>query len=220
MRRSRNITLTMLASVSVMGMVTACGPEEPKVQDVQVTSAVYRNAEECKADGNTVEACNQLTQLISTAPKFNDQQSCEAQFGPNACAPQQNSGGGNSGFFGPMMMGYMLGSMGNGSSYNYGNDYNRYRSSPYYSRDLGRTQSGYYNQRASAPNVLAKPKALPVAAPASNRGGFGNSTRSKAMNSASARAINAGSGHKATTSRSMPSRGGFGGSARGHSGGG
>lgn len=235
MKRSRQITLTLLATVSVAGMVSACGDDTPNAatQDVAVTSAVYSNLTECKADGNTDEACNALVNLVNTAPKFSSQQSCEAQFGPQACAPRTDNSGNS--FFGPMMMGYMLGSIGNGGGYDYDRDYVRYRNSDYYRRDRDRTASGYYSSRPVAnsgrysqanPGTAARsttaPRSVAVSPPASVRGGF-NSTSNKAVlnRTTSPRALNAGrSAPRATASRGFSSRGGFGGSSRGFSGGG
>jgi uncharacterized protein YgiB involved in biofilm formation len=235
MKRSNRITLQLLASVSVVAGVAACDEAPPPARDVAVTSAAYANAAECQSDGNTAAACQQLTQLVATAPKFDSQQSCEAQFGPQACAPQQSSGGGS--FFVPMMMGYMLGSLGNGGSYNYDRDYDRYRGSSYYNRDVERSRSGYYNQprTSSTGQVVRPPRTIPVAVPvASQRGGFGQQTTSNRdqLNTSTSRdAINRGSNY--TTARvetpksnvtrgtsGSSSRGGFGGSSRGFSGGG
>lgn len=236
MKRSRQITLTLLASVSVAGVVSACGdePAPRPSQDVAVTSAIYNNLQECKADGNTDEACNQLLNLVNTAPRFSSQQSCEDQFGPQACAPRSDSSGNS--FFGPMMMGYMLGSLGNGSAYDYDRDYYRYRNSDYYRRDRDRTYSGYYGGSGGRYTGSSRPvpesgrysqanppvKATPVQPPASVRGGF-NSTSDKAVlnRTTSPRALNAGrTAPKATATRGYSSRGGFGGSSRGFSSGG
>ena len=240
MKRSRQITLTLLASVSVAGMVSACG-DEPKSApqpDVSVSSPIYSNVEQCRADGNTEEACNQLATLVNTAPKFTSQQACEDQFGPNACAPQQNNSGGGD-VFGPMMMGYMLGSALSGPSYYYDRDYDRYRNSSYYRRDRDRTYSGYYGgsgyrSTSATRNVPASgrysqanpgsavPKAAPATPPASVRGGFNSTSNKAVLNRTTApRAINAGqSAPRATASRGYSSRGGFGGGARGFSAGG
>lgn len=238
MKRSQRITLTLLATVSVVGMVAACDDQPqtkaPAAQDVAVTSAVYSNLTECKADGNTDEACAALVNLVNTAPQFTSQQSCEAQFGPAACTPRTDSSGNS--FFGPMMMGYMLGSIGNGGGYDYDRDYNRYRSSDYYRRDRDRTVSGYYGGGSrggsrAVPNsgrysqanpAPSAPRSVPVTPPASVRGGF-NSTSDKAVlnRTTSPRAINAGqSAPRSTASRGYSSRGGFGGSSRGFGGGG
>lgn len=235
MKRSQRITLTMLATVSVVSMVAACD-DTPQTKastaDVAVTSAVYSNLTECKADGNTDEACAALVNLVNTAPQFNSQQSCEAQFGPAACTPRTDSSGNS--FFGPMMMGYMLGSMGNGGGYNYDRDYDRYRNSSYYNRDRERTRTGYYSggsrsvpdsgrySQANPGTAAPAVKSAPVTPPASVRGGF-NSTSDKAVlnRTTSPRAINAGQpAPKATPSRGNSSRGGFGGSSRGYGGGG
>ena len=236
MKRSQRITLTMLATVSVVSMVAACD-DTPQTKapaaDVAVTSAVYSNLTECKADGNTDEACAALVNLVNTAPQFTSQQSCEAQFGPAACTPRTDSSGNS--FFGPMMMGYMLGSIGNGGGYSYDRDYDRYRSSSYYNRDRERTRSGYYagggggsravpnsGRYSQANPAPSAPRSVPVTPPASVRGGF-NSTSDKAVlnRTTSPRAINAGqSAPRSTASRGNSSRGGFGGSSRGFGGGG
>jgi uncharacterized protein YgiB involved in biofilm formation len=248
MKRSNRISLVLMASISTAALASCDDgsppPRPAPAPDVAVTTPAYTNKAECIADGNTDQACTQLAALVASAPQFNSQQSCEAQFGPQACRPQPAANGGSGDIFMPMMMGYMLGSIGNGSSYDYGRDYNRYRDSSYYRRDRDRTYNGYYapggrgyraptpysnanRGKTSVPNtVQTAPRPVTVAPPATQRGGFGERGVDKAglRNSASPNAINRGSNYQApratTRSPGGSSRGGFGSSGRGGFGGG
>lgn len=112
-RKAMPLYTTVAFSVAVA--LSGCVPE-PKVEEAQI----YRNAAECiQVYPDQIELCEQTfgsaeMDHLATAPRYNDQQQCELEFGEGNCesAPegsQQNASGGS--WFMPMMMGYMMGNM-------------------------------------------------------------------------------------------------------------
>lgn len=110
-KRSRKAALVMMVPVTGFFLASCSGDEPP------VDAAVFENAEQCAAfyDKTACEAelakANELHQQM--APKYNSAAQCETDFGTGNCQQAQNS----SGFFMPMMMGFLAGQlMGKSSS--------------------------------------------------------------------------------------------------------
>jgi uncharacterized protein YgiB involved in biofilm formation len=109
-KRSCAIALTFLTgTVLAVGM---CSDDKP----------VYaRNQTDCvKATGDD-QACAQaqqeaIRQHLANAPRFADQQSCIAAFGPDNCRAYADPQTGK-GWFIPAMAGFMIGRMASGNSY-------------------------------------------------------------------------------------------------------
>src|ERR1700691_4018365 len=112
MKRSKKITLILLASISSLA-VTGCGDPDNKI---------FHSKEEClktydqkQCDDAWNQAQNDYTK---NAPKFTSMQDCENQFGLSACQTAPNITQDNSqSMFMPFMLGYMMGNYGGGYSY-------------------------------------------------------------------------------------------------------
>lgn len=114
-KRSKKAALVLMVPATGF-FLASCSTEEP------VSSAVYKNAEECAAFYNPPESCKAefakaeaLHQQV--APKYATLAECEADFGAGNCPQQpQQQAGSSSSFFMPMMMGFLAGQMLNKSS--------------------------------------------------------------------------------------------------------
>ncbi len=119
-KRSKKAALVLMVPATGF-FLASCSSEEP------VETVVYKNAEECAAFYNPPESCKAefakaeaLHQQV--APKYQTQAECEADFGAGNCpapaapAPGQPQASAGSGFFMPMMMGFLAGQMLNKSS--------------------------------------------------------------------------------------------------------
>lgn len=112
MKRRTSIFVTLLMGASVVALA-AC--EEPTVD-----AMVFESLEQCLDNPDmSSDECNRQfaaaqSQHAKVAPKYASVEDCEADFGADQCepAPYRTSSGG--GVFMPLMMGYMMGSMGRG----------------------------------------------------------------------------------------------------------
>lgn len=112
MKRSKKTALVLMAPAATL-MLAGCG-ERP------VDTLVFNNPDECSAlYGYTPAECQAEFERAAAlhaevAPRYLNQQECEADFGQEQCetVPSTHQGGG---FFMPMMMGYMVGRMLSGS---------------------------------------------------------------------------------------------------------
>lgn len=107
MKRSKKAALVLMAPVATL-MLAGCGEKEQDVHvfhNVDECAAYYHPPAECQAEFAKAEALH--TQV---APRYQNQQECETDFGPGQCetAPERHQSGS---FFMPMMMGYMAGQM-------------------------------------------------------------------------------------------------------------
>jgi uncharacterized protein YgiB involved in biofilm formation len=231
MRHSQKIALVLLGSVSAISL-TACD-DKPKDGD-----PIYESADQCKSMGGT--NCDDrwykaMSDHVSTAPKYNDEQSCIAR-GHERCTSV--TGPGNSGnIWLPAMVGFMAGRMTADTRPVYFQGYNsptnareredrRVMAGGYHggggattpvmvgnyygggsSYDSGRLGSGM-NQGAARAGWNVKP-ASPGAPAASSAG-----TVARTMPTSVSRASVPSSGSSAV-STSSASRGGFGGSGAG-----
>lgn len=113
-KRSKKAALVLMVPATGF-FLASCTSEEP------VTSAVYKDAEECAAFYNPPAACKEefakaeaLHQQV--APKYQTQAECEADFGTGNCPQQPQHQASSGGFFMPMMMGFLAGQMLNKNS--------------------------------------------------------------------------------------------------------
>lgn len=103
-KRSTAISLTLMATGAVT--LTGCGDDE-------VPGHVYQTVEQCIAERVYAEPeCHEAFNSAETvhadaAPRFEDRQDCEAEFGPGHCGVGNYSTGG-SGLFVPMMTGFLI----------------------------------------------------------------------------------------------------------------
>ena len=223
MKRSNRIGLLALSTVSVFALA-GCYEEAPQVTTEQHNAAVYTSVDACLTDakktgasttvpeGETISPLGKLEMACvedwrkakeahsETAPRFSSLAQCEAEFGAGNCGAPGAGGttvvnnGGGSGFFMPLMMGYMLGNMGNSSSYPVYTD----RSGGYRSTNPTTTSrlksssarmvtpTGSYNNvsqaRVSAGKVVA-PKTTMQTSKTTRSGGFGASRSSSSSRS-------------------------------------
>jgi uncharacterized protein YgiB involved in biofilm formation len=190
-KRSKKAALILMVPTATL-LMAGCGSEEP------VETAVYQNADECAAYYNPPAECQaefaKAQQLhAQVAPKYQSQAECETDFGVGQCeAPAatlaQNATGtatdpaapaqqqqASSGFFMPMMMGFLAGQM-----LNRGGQSMPKQPVPtqplYKSRDdMGtyRTASNQPVARQSGPVSVLPSKMQPQPGSMVRRGGFG-----------------------------------------------
>lgn len=118
MKKSRSIRLALLGSATMV--LAACGEDDqvPKdakfFSDMKDCAGVY--SESVCLDAKTQSERDYLAQ----APRFSRKEECEKEFGAGNCETPQAStaSSGGTGFFMPMMMGYMLGNMMGGNRFN------------------------------------------------------------------------------------------------------
>ncbi len=156
MRRSKRIA-TLAAGGACLLVLTACGDEPQVFSGIEQCAMETGDRSQCEIDFAQAELAH-----AETAPKFEEQASCEEQYGKGNCVPanQQQAEGGGGGFFMPMMMGYMMARAFGGVS-----------QPVYYDR------KGYaYTRGAPAPAGVGMPNRTPGGAAGTNtvqRGGFG-----------------------------------------------
>lgn len=158
MKRSQSIVLTTLMAGTGLSL-TACDGEASKPVD----ALSYTSVAECRTAGkipaDQCEAAYAQAQKANeqNAPRFDNQQSCEAQFGAAQCAPRNNGS-----FFTPLLTGFVIGQLLNGGGGYRGAPMYRDRDGNYFggagsriSRDYvsGRTRIGSdaFNPSARAP---------------------------------------------------------------------
>lgn len=114
MKRSKKAALVLMVPATTL-LLASCGEEREMAlvyeSPEECSSATFNTPEQCKADYDEAKALHPLT-----APKFESQTDCETEFGAGKCEPAPASTSGGSGFFMPMMMGYMMGQMMNRNS--------------------------------------------------------------------------------------------------------
>ena len=173
MKRSRSIALVMMGAGTIA--LTAC--EEP-----QVEVSLFEDVEQCVNEpGASRAACEEAfgiaeEQHAAVAPKYTDQEACEADFGAAQCeqAPSQAAGGGS--IFMPLMMGYMMGSMMSGRGGASAQPLYRSADDPRNFRTADNRSVGAATGRTTVPRAAAAAptaKSYTVA-----RGGFGDRARS------------------------------------------
>lgn len=107
MKRSRTIMLTSLMAGAGVSL-TACDGNDPGGKPVDALS--YTSVAACKADGQmTPEACDKAYADAqkaneANAPRFDQRQSCEEQYGVDQCVPRNNGS-----FFTPLLTGFIVG---------------------------------------------------------------------------------------------------------------
>lgn len=121
MKKSRSIRLVLLGGATMM--LAACGEDDQVPKDAKFFSDV----KDCAAIYSEATCLDAKTQsekdYLAQAPRFSRKEECEKEFGAGNCeTPQATStaSSGGTGFFMPMMMGYMLGNMmgGNNNRFN------------------------------------------------------------------------------------------------------
>jgi uncharacterized protein YgiB involved in biofilm formation len=174
MKRSQSIVLTTLMAGTGLSLSACDGPADKPVDARSYTSvaecrtAGVISAKQCETAFAQAQKANE-----QNAPRFDNKQSCEEQFGAAQCAPRSNGS-----FFTPLLTGFIVGQMLNSGSGYRGAPMYRDRDGNYYagggsriSRDYvsGRTQVGSsaFNPAARAPTRVQSRSSV------ISRGGFG-----------------------------------------------
>jgi len=110
MKRSTQVSLVLLASVSAVATLSGCNDQPEQIAD---NGGTFTTMAECVAvyDQQTCSAAQSMAnqEHLANAPHFNTLQSCVAEYGADMCR-SGSSYGGSSNVFLPLMAGYMLGS--------------------------------------------------------------------------------------------------------------
>ncbi|MBU1435887.1 MAG: DUF1190 domain-containing protein [Gammaproteobacteria bacterium] len=187
-KRSKKAALILMVPTATL-LLAGCGSEEP------VQTAVYQNAEECAAFYNPPAECQaefaKAQQLhAQVAPKYQSKTECETDFGIGNCetpataavstdpnAPVQQQQQASSGFFMPMMMGFLAGQMLNRGGAGQAAPQKSVPTQPLYkSRDdqgTYRTASNQPVARKSGVTSVMPSQMQPKAGTVVRRGGFG-----------------------------------------------
>jgi len=120
MKRSRHIRLVLLGSASALALA-ACD----QADDFPKNAKFFSDPAQCEAEIKGADCKKAFEESrdahVKAAPKFATLQECQAKFGDDNCtaapAPaqgQETATASSGSFFMPLMMGYMMGKMGNG----------------------------------------------------------------------------------------------------------
>ena len=112
MKRSRTTALLLMSTAPLL--FTACQKEET----VQVQEGLYTSVEACTQATGDPSSCRQAfavaqQQAADAAPKYASKEECAKEYPAEQCVQQQTSAG--TSFIGPMMMGFFMSQMLNGS---------------------------------------------------------------------------------------------------------
>lgn len=158
MKRSQSIVLTTLMAGTGLSLTACDGETGTPVDALSYTSvAECRTAGKIPADQCETAYAQAQKANEQNAPRFDNKQSCEEQFGAAQCAPHNNGS-----FFTPLLTGFVIGQLLNGGGGYRGAPMYRDRDGNYFggagsriSRDYvsGRTQvsSNAFNPSARAP---------------------------------------------------------------------
>lgn len=112
MKKSRAIRLVLLGSTSLT--LAACSQAPPS------DATFFSKVEDCIPVKGEAACREGLAKSEGSwdaeAPRFDQKEKCEAEFGEGNCETRQSRGG-TGGFFMPMMMGYMMGNRFNSPVY-------------------------------------------------------------------------------------------------------
>ena len=179
MKRSSSIVLTGLIAGSGISLTACDGDVGGKPVDAQS----YASVAECRSAGAIPAAqCDTAyeqakTDAAKTAPRFEDKQTCEEQFGAAQCEPRNNGSGGS--FFTPLLTGVIIGQALNGGYGYRGAPMYRDRQGNYYGGAGGRISRDYVTGRtrvgsdAFTPTTARAPARVQTRSSVISRGGFG-----------------------------------------------
>jgi len=174
MKRSRSVVLTSLMAGTGFSL-SACDMADT---GKQVDALSYTTVAECRAAG-AVPAAQCDTAFAEaqkaddkTAPRFEDRQTCEEQYGVAQCVPRNNGS-----FFTPLLTGFIIGQALNGGGFRVAPMY-RDRDGVYYGGYGGRVSRDYVTGRTRVGSEAFNPVARAPARVQSrssiiSRGGFG-----------------------------------------------
>ena len=185
MKRSQAINLTRMRKASgvfalkplafCVALLVGCGSNTEEQADI------FKNLEECKTAYPDLSAqCeiafnNALASAEATAPKYNSQEDCAADFGADRCIQRQHSDGQS--WFMPAMAGFMLGRALDSGRYQSAPMFTSSNySSPYYNRwtTVDGNHYGNYGSRSQVRVDRSAFKPKPTVTKTISRGGFGS----------------------------------------------
>lgn len=192
MKRTRKLALTGLMAMGGVSL-TACGDSTPAVADQgkAVDAYTYSSLQECK-DKNDIpdEACvtaqAKAQEDETKSATYKEQASCEDVYGPGQCVPRSHASGGGS-FWGPLITGFVVGRMLDGSWGGRGY-YRDWRDGGYYTTSGGRMYTDYSTGRTQLgsrgfdpPDAATAPNKAISRTGAISRGGFGGRSASRSF---------------------------------------
>ena len=112
MKRSRTTALLLMSTAPLL--FTACQKEE----SVQVQEGLYTSVEACSEATGNPSSCREAfataqKQSADAAPKYASKEECAKEYPAEQCVQQHTTAG--TSFIGPMMMGFFMSQMLNGS---------------------------------------------------------------------------------------------------------
>lgn len=181
MKRSRSIVLTSLMAGTGFSL-TACDVNDT---GKQVDAVSYTSVAECRAAGKVPVAQCETAYAeaqkadTKTAPRFEDRQTCEEQYGVSQCVPRNNNG---SSFFTPLLTGFIIGQALNNVGGGYrGAPMYRDRNGDYYGGAGGLVSRDYVTGRTRVGSEAFNPASAPARVQSRSsvisRGGFGGGGR-------------------------------------------
>lgn len=188
-RRKRSSHLALTTAMAAAGLsLTACDQpwDASAAQQKPVEAVAYANLDECKtADAVPDAECDKAFEAARAddekrAPRYAAVGDCEAAYGAGNCVPRGYNNGG-SGWFTPMLTGFVIGRMLDGGGRPYYNGTGLYRDNNGYVTSYGgRLNRDYYSGRTVVARDgidLNAPRAAPTKVQsrtaAISRGGFG-----------------------------------------------
>ena len=159
MKRSSQVSLVLVASISATALLSGCDIDDPVVND---PGGTFSSIEECVAvyDQQTCEAAEKLARAdhLKNAPKFNTLEACRESYG-DMCRLDTNYGGSGNSFM-PFMVGYMMGnSLSRPAPLYYGAGAYRYQNNPGYSAPIYTSGSGYSSSKPIGSGIITAPTA-------------------------------------------------------------
>jgi len=192
-KRSRAVALTTLTATAGTMTLSACGGDG----DINVEGQVFQTVAECTAAGVAASECQEaynqaLADNMNDAPRFENRELCEGEFGQNQCQPQTAAGGGS--VWVPLLAGFVIANALNDVEFDrrkkrkYAPIYRSTSNGNYYYGGsnygpMTRTSSGRYGfDRATLDRPVSAPR-VQTRASIAERGGFGGRASSRSSSS-------------------------------------
>ena len=186
MKRTKNINKKAFRKVGQYALPFVAALVVTGCEQADVDMKLYKNVDECIAETHKPDQCRAAraeAQKIAdqTAPRYATYSDCAEEFGGDQCRHNPSSNDGGSSWM-PLMIGYMMGSSGNSSSYNtaplYQDRSGRYMDNTFRKYDVKPGKSFKVTKTASKPSALS-PRTSVAKTTTSSRGGFGKSVSSR-----------------------------------------
>lgn len=191
-KRSRRVALTTLTAVGTAATLSGCGEGNAWGDGPTGEGQVFASVAECAASGafSQQECQDAYSQAqaddANAAPRFQDQPTCEQEFGSGACQPRVDSTGS---FWVPALAGFVIGGIAGevideiGDArrrrYRYAGLYRNRERDTWYTgggayAPLARGSGGRYNFSGAALNRPVSPPRTFSSSDVASRGGFGS----------------------------------------------